>query len=284
MKQVTNIKPFTCACTAMLAVLLCVVVALGVPVCSYAAGSSTDSASQASKSAPSSTTTPAKASAKKKKVKTGIHKVGKNYYFYNKKGKRKKKEVIRDGKWTYYATKKGAIEARKKGKKYYYNNGKRMTSADTKDYKAYLAAKKMVKKLTKESDSKAKKRLKCFKWLMKQPTIIHRSWSYSREAWPAVYAMDHFKKIGGDCQSYGAAFAYMAAYIGYKKTYVCTDSKTAPGGGHSWAMIGDAVFDAMFAAEGSFHTYYNSTHGTYEVNPTTRTKLPMFNPKHAKKK
>ena len=50
------------------------------------------------------------------------------------------------------------------------------------------------------------------------------------------------------------------------------------------AMIGDAVFDAMFAAEGSFHTYYNSTHGTYEVNPTTRTKLPMFNPRHAKKK
>lgn len=214
-------------------------------------------------------------------VQPGVVKQGDDYYYINAKGN-KKTGTFKVGKWTYFTKDNGALEARKKGSKYYYNNGVRMTSADTKDYIAYDAARKMVKKLTKKSDSKASKRLKCFKWLMKQPTVIHRKWSYSREAWPAVYAMDHFKKIGGDCQSYAGAFAYMAAYIGYKNTYACTDSKTAPGGGHSWAMIGGAVFDAMFANR-EFSTYYNSRHGTYEVNPTTRVKVPSFNPKHAGK-
>lgn len=210
----------------------------------------------------------------------GVIKQGDKYYYITPSGN-KKTGTFKAGGWTYYADSKGVIEARKKGSAYYYNNGVRMTAADTKDYKAYTAAKKWVKKLTKKSDSKATKRYKCFRWLMKQPTVIHRHWSYQREAWPAVYAMDHFKRIGGDCQSYAAAFAYMAAAIGYKNTYACTDTKTEPGGGHSWAMIGKAVYDPMFASR-SFSTFYNSTHGTYQINPTTRVLLPMFNPKHAK--
>ena len=212
----------------------------------------------------------------------GLQKIGKHRYYFNKRGIMRT-GVVKAGKVTYYLSDAGVLEGAKVGGKYYYNTLKRMSKSDAYDFKTFQKAHAIVRSISKPSDSKAVKLKKAFNWVIAREYGIHRSFSPNRKNWPAIYANDHFDNIGGDCHSDGAAFAYLAAAIGYKAD-VCLDSLAsgyAPS--HSWTMIGKKVYDPLFAESKSYSGYYGVTGGTYETNPTARYRVPQYNPKHAKK-
>ena len=82
----------------------------------------------------------------------GAKKIGGSWRAFNAKGTLQKKAFTM-AKVTYYCTEKGVLEARKAGGTYYYANGREMSSADAREYKTLLAARGVLGKITKVSDS-----------------------------------------------------------------------------------------------------------------------------------
>lgn len=218
-------------------------------------------------------TSPAKAA-------TGIVKTGKIYHVY-KKGKLLTKSG-KVGKTWYAVTSRGKLRAYMKGSWCHYADGGYMSKQDSLDFRAFVRASEIAGKVTKKSDSKAKKRYKVFRWVLRKGYAFHRKWNPKRVSWPAVYAFDHFNSRGGDCHSDAAAFAYLAQAVGYSKAVVCTDGGKTTEDNHAWAMISGAVYDPLFAQVKSFGTYYNSRHGSYEVHPTHVVEICQFEKKHGK--
>ena len=213
---------------------------------------------------------------------TGLQKIGKHRYLFSANGVLRTK-TTKIGKATYYVNPNTSrVEGMKYGATYYYANGMQMTKADSMDFATFQRARRIVAKLTKPTQSKAAKRLVCFKWVMKGYYAVHRAWSFYRPGWTALYADDRFKNRGGDCISDASAFAYLAAAIGYKNVGVGVDGKNIRDP-HSWTMIGKAVYDPLFAESKSFAQYYGATSGVYEINPGGRINVAYFSAKHAKK-
>ena len=192
------------------------------------------------------------------KALTGKQKVGKHYYFFSKSGVMKK-GTVKDGTNTYYLNTKGQMEAYKVKSTFYKPTGKKMKDYEAKEYRTLLTARTKVAEITKKSDSKATKLLKCFKWVQKGYYHQYRKFR-NYEGWAADFANDHFKKKwkgnrSGCCVSDGAAFAYLALAIGYDKVYVGIDKRTGVGG-HGCAKIGNKFYDPLFAEAKSFSKYY----------------------------
>lgn len=212
---------------------------------------------------------------------TGVQKIKGHYYYFTNKGILKTANT-KAGKTTYYIGLKNRLDGIKYKGAYYYASGVEMTKADRMDFKTYQHARSIVKKITKPSWPKSKKLLTCFRWVMRKPYIMYRSFDYYQPGWTSIYAEDHFTRKGGECIADGAAFAYLAAAIGYKSTYAAVDGKQYSNP-HGWTMIGRKVYDPLFAESQGFSRYYGVTHGTYEVNPGAKKKVPYFSAKHAKK-
>lgn len=211
---------------------------------------------------------------------TGLQKIGKHRYYFTAEGVLKTKDV-KVGDVRYFVNAKGALIGAKIGEKYYYKTLKRMTKADAFDFQTFLKARSIIRKITDEGDSKATKRWKAFKWVVDKSYAIHQNFNPRQTNWPAIYARHHLYNRGGDCHADGAAFAYLAAAIGYKAD-VCIDSwGTGRAPSHCWAMIGNKVYDPLFY-ESKSTMYYGATSGTYETNPTARFRVPQYNPKNAK--
>ena len=192
----------------------------------------------------------------------GVTKIGKKYYYFSSEGIRMT-GFFKDGNGYYltnYANSKPNLVAYREGNKYYYANGKTMSAADKNEFYTMIRAYTIVQSITTKSMSMSEKRLAAFKWVIKKHYAIHRVWSFSRESWPAVYALDHFDNKGGDCHSDAAAFAYLAFVIGYKNVVVCTDYGTTSENNHAWCAIDGRMYDPLFAETKSFSTYYNGPH------------------------
>lgn len=168
----------------------------------------------------------------------------KTMYFYNSKGKLLKKGIVGNSKLGYYyASSSGKINKNycapvKSNKKLWNVVCGKATIVKTESDKTLYRALKVVKKVTKTDMTKKQKLRKCYNYLAKNysehnPRIPH----YSGENWHIMYANDIFKDGGGNCFSYGAAFAYMAKAIGYTDVYACNS------GGHGWAEVNNRVFD-----------------------------------------
>ena len=213
---------------------------------------------------------------------TGLQKIGKNRYYFNSSGIMKTADV-KVGKVKYFIKDNGVLLGAKSGSKYYYNTLKPMSKADAYDFATFNMARKIVKKVSGKKDSKATKLRKAFNWVMNKNYGIHRTFSPFQTNWTAIYARDHFNNKDGDCHADAAAFAYLAAAIGYKAD-VCLDAvAVGTGSSHAWCMIGKKVYDPLFAQSKSYSAYYGATSGIYEVNPTKRYRVPTYNPKNAPK-
>lgn len=215
---------------------------------------------------------------------TGLKKIGKHRYFFNKKGVMKR-GTTNVGAATLYLKQNGRLEAARVGKKYYYSNLKRMTSADANCYKTYVRAQKILKKITKKSDSKATKRYKAFRWVMLKYYADHKPFDPAEKGWTARYANYHFDNRGGDCVADASAFAYLARAAGYK-AYVAVDEpvkENAHNFIHSWCMIDGKAYDPLFAqAHHDMSTYYGGS-GGYEKYGKWKYAVPGISAKHAKK-
>lgn len=203
---------------------------------------------------------------KGKPVKNKVKKI-KNYrYYFNKKGHVVEGKTVKFNKKTYYLSNKGHVRAFKKKGKYYFPDSTKMTKAQSEDWKARLNAEKIAEEITNDSMTKKEKLRKCFDWVMAKPYITYRKFSPTAY-WPATYANDHFTRAGGDCHADAAAFAYLAAAIGYKNVYVCNDATGTRDQGHAWTEINGKVYDPLFAQAKSFSKNYGVSYGTYILRP-----------------
>lgn len=181
---------------------------------------------------------------KKGKMATGWIKIGSDYYFFNRsngvqsKGTKKRKAVV------------DKIKIRKDGKAV-------KTKYNVEKIKVMMKARKVMLANTKYTDSKATKRLKMFRWVMKGNYRQFRTLKSTghRKGWELLFANDMFDKNRlGCCVSNASAFAFLAKECGYKDVRICDDT------GHAFVMINGKYFDTLFAEVNGFHNYYNAPH------------------------
>ena len=196
-------------------------------------------------------------------MQTGLLKVGKNYRFFAQSGAMKT-GTVRSGKITYYISPEGIVEACKRGSALYRPTGVKMPAYQAKEYKALLAARKVLASITTPGMSKSQKLRRCFNWVM--DGYYHQYRTFSNYAgWAADFANDHFtRKYNGYrmgcCVSDAAALGYLALAIGYTDVSVGVDSKTGTGG-HSTAKINGCYYDPLFAEAKDFASYYGTGNG-----------------------
>lgn len=181
-----------------------------------------------------------------------------------------KKGTVKLGKYTYYCTEKGILEAQKKGNTLYYADGKKMSSQKAYEYETLQRAKNVVSKITTSGMSKGKKFQTCFNWVIKHNYSTKRIFM-NQTSWPALYANDYLVDSntvghGGNCFSDACAFAYLAKALGYKNVYVCVDTNKVGGSGHCWAEIGGLVYDPLFAEAKNYSKYFGATYRTYGLS------------------
>ncbi|MBQ9004059.1 MAG: hypothetical protein IJ087_19625 [Eggerthellaceae bacterium] len=210
----------------------------------------------------------------------GLQKIEGSYYYFNAKGVMRTSDIAVSGA-TFFIEPSGKVFGAKYGGTYFYGNLKPMTGDDAYDFDTYIWARAIVDSISSKSDSSSVKLWKAFAWVKDKSYAIHQNFSPYQTNWPAVYARYHFNNQGGDCHSDGAAFAYLAAAIGYPAD-VCIDSwGTGYAPSHCWAMIGNAVYDPLFY-ESKGTMYYGATSGTYETTPTARFRVPRYSASHNK--
>ena len=211
---------------------------------------------------------------------TGLHKIDGRRYIFKESGRLYDRDFERNGVTYYLRHGQLSIMGFKMNGKYYYDTMKPMTSADSYDFDTLIWARSINNSISGKNDSDGTKLWNAFKWVVNQSYAIHQNFNPYEENWVAKYARYHFSGSGGDCHSDGAAFAYLAAEIGYDAD-TCIDSwGTGYAPSHCWTMIGNAVYDPLFY-ESKSTMYYGATSGTYETNPTARFSVPTYSSSHA---
>ena len=216
-----------------------------------------------------------------KLVKSRLIKIKKYYYYFNRYGTLIKGKTLKYKKKTLYLSNKGRLRVYRKKGKLYFPNGDEMSKAESEDFECRLSAEKIAADITDGDMSKSEKLSVCFNWVMKKYYATHRQ-SCNVSYWPAVYAKDHFENRNGDCHSDAAAFAYLAAAIGYKNVYVCNDASYVSPDAHAWAEIDGKVYDPLFAQAKSYSKNYGVSYSTYKLSPVLRVNLD-YNAKRPKK-
>lgn len=208
-------------------------------------------------------------------IRKGVQVIGKKTYLFSSRGILLK-GIQKQGNTTYFLSDKGVIEAKvvsSKGRTICYDGqGKRLDAVKSQDYETQLTARRIVSEITSGQMSREQKLKACFDWVIAKPYVTRRKFS-NFDGWPAVYANDHFRLGGGNCQSDAAAFAYMAKALGYSEVYVCTDSDGSWGLAHSWAEVEGRVFDPLFAEAKGYYKYYNIPYQSYELRPILHIKI-----------
>lgn len=231
---------------------------------------------------PAPTQTPPAGRLVKKKYKT---------YFILEDGTKYKKNFVTIGNKTYYFDKHGEMFYGwlKKDKQYYYLNratgrlkkrgkvdGVRIrggcavkTKFSRKKIETMMTAAKIVKEITKPSDSKAQKRLKCYKYIMKFGYCRYRMLKpiYKKKGWEITFANDIFKRKGGCCVAESSALAFLFHECGYRNVYVCHDTE------HAWVELNGRVYDNLFSEARDFWKYYGCSYEGYACHPVQRIKI-----------
>ncbi len=222
--------------------------------------------------------------------KSGLLTIGGKKYFVYDNGSFSKKESKTIGNATYYfgndtvGISEGLVK--EDGKYIYITGGKKdfgvckaytwnkskwniingiATKVSSEKDKTLNRALAVVAKITNSSMTMEQKLKKCWDHLTTSykeynPRIPH----YRGTDWVITYANDIFVDGGGNCFSYGAAFAFMAKAIGYTEVYGCNS------GGHGWAEVNGLVYDPEWSMHGKYSksTYYGTTYSPMktEVN------------------
>lgn len=202
---------------------------------------------------------------------SGLKKIGGKYYFFNNYGVMQT-GTVKSGKTTYYLLDNGVLEAKKESSVYYYPNGKAMDKATGYEFETLQTAKKIVSSETTPGMTKSQKLEKCFRWVMSKYYATRRQFAF-QDAWPALYANDHFLGGGGNCFSDACAFAYLAKALGYTNIYVCVDTANPSNQGHCWAEIDGLAYDPLFAQAKSYSGNYAARYGVFKLYPILKKKI-----------
>lgn len=212
-------------------------------------------------------------------------------YFILENGKKYKNNFVTIKNKAYYFDKRGEMFHGwlKKDKQYYYLNrttGRLVrkgkvdgikirggcavkTKFARKKVKTMMRAARIVKRITKPGDSKAQKRLKCYKYIMKFGYCRYRMLKpiYKKKGWEITFANDIFKRNGGCCVAESSALAFLFHECGYRNVYVCHDTE------HAWVELNGKVYDNLFSEAKDFWKYYGCSYEGYSCHPAQRIKI-----------
>ncbi|MDD6615319.1 MAG: hypothetical protein PUF13_04330 [Lachnospiraceae bacterium] len=204
-----------------------------------------------------------------KKV-TGIQKIGKKSYYFDKKG------IQRTGwieyKDSYYFFKLGngtkgyRIENKTVNGIQLKSNGKaKLNSASRRKAKLMLQANKLILQITNKKMTRQQKLKAAFEYTKNHLKARNRGGFQKGGAWDVFYAEIPFQTGYADCYSYGAYFAYLANALGYKASVVSS-------GGHGWAEVEGKVYDANWAKYSKVDTYFGMSYNLSGVGGRPRYK------------
>ena len=248
---------------------------------------------QPKESAQPGTTAKPKSTAKPKPTATPgrlVHKKYTTWYVY-KGGRKLTKSFLTLKKKTYYFDKNGDMYHGwlKRGGEYYYldrstgvlvHHGKVdgirlrkgqavQTKLSVKKIETMRTAARLLKRITKPSDTREQKKMKCYKYIMKCDYRRYRFLEpiYKKKGWESTFANDIFRHHAGCCVSESSALAFLFHEIGYKNVYVCHDTS------HAWVEMNGRVYDNLFSKAKDFRKYYNATYESFGLNPVDKRKI-----------
>ncbi len=125
-------------------------------------------------------------------------------------------------------------------------------------FRAFKEVEKAVAAYPNYGDKLEDKLTACFVYCKHYTERRPRTPHYTGWDWPLLYANDMFAGSGGNCCSYGAAFAFMAKALGYTESYACNSS------GHGWAEVNGRVYDPEWSKRDGLNavTYFNLSYDT----------------------
>lgn len=191
----------------------------------------------------------------KKKLK-GLHKIGKKYYYFDKRGIQRtgwqkiKGEYyffyIKNGKKGFMATsqKINGVSLGKKGKA-------KKTKQSLARLNVLIKANRIVESIAKPGMSKYDKLKRCFQYCLKNFIYRGSPAFYGQGDWELRYALDMFDEGHGNCYAFGAAFAFLANAAGYDSAYAVSS------GGHGWAEVRGRIFDLSWELIDKRHSYFD---------------------------
>ena len=205
-----------------------------------------------------------------KKV-TGYQKLGSDYYYFSSNGVMQTGWQNLDGSYCFFnrANGKQIKNSTVDGIKIDANGKATISTYNTNKIETMMRAHNILLSITKPTDTMAQKRLKCFNWVMDMPYHRFRLLEpiYKNSNWEITFANDIFLYRCGDCVSESAAIAFLFKEIGYEEVYVCHDTS------HAWVMVGDRLFDSVFAAAKGFDKNYNVIPYDYRKYPVQKVKI-----------
>lgn len=219
-----------------------------------------------------------------------VHKKYTTWYVY-KGGRKLTKSFLTLKKKTYYFDKSGDMYHGwlKRGGEYYYldrstgvlvHHGKVdgirlrkgqavQTKRSVKKIETMRTAARLLKQITKPSDTREQKKMKCYRYIMKCDYRRYRFLEpiYKKKGWECTFANDIFRHHAGCCVSESSALAFLFHEIGYKDVYVCHDTS------HAWVEMNGRVYDNLFSKAKDFWKYYNATYESFGLNPVDKRKI-----------
>ena len=219
-----------------------------------------------------------------------VHKKYTTRYVY-KGGKKLKKSFLTLKKKTYYFDKNGDMYHGwlKRGGAYYYldrstgvlvHHGKAdgirirkgqavQTKLSVRKIETMRTAARLLGQITKPSDTREQKKMKCYQYIMKCDYRRYRFLEpiYKKKGWESTFANDIFRHHAGCCVSESSALAFLFHEIGYKDVYVCHDTS------HAWVEMNGRVYDNLFSKAKDFWKYYNATYESFGLHPVDKRKI-----------
>ena len=188
-------------------------------------------------------------------------------YYYDSEGTLVKNGIVGNAKDGYrYADKNGKVDmsycgaVTSNGSEWNVVNGK-ATKVTSEYDKTLNRALKLLAKITTSNMTKEQKLRKAYDHVKTayneyNPRIPH----FHGDNWHLIYANDIFVGGGGNCISYGAAFAFLAKAIGYTDVACCNS------GGHGWAEINGKAYDPEWEKHHTSYSYFGVGYHDTDVN------------------
>lgn len=219
-----------------------------------------------------------------------VHKKYTTWYVY-KGGKKLTGGFLTLKKKTYYFDKNGDMYHGwlKRGRRYHYldratgvlvHRGKVdgirirkgqavQTKLSVKKIETMRTAARLLKRITKPSDTRDQKKMKCYRYIMKCDYRRYRFLEpiYKKKGWESTFANDIFRHHAGCCVSESSALAFLFHEIGYRDVYVCHDTS------HAWVEMNGRVYDNLFSEAKDFWKYYNATYESFGLHPADKRKI-----------
>lgn len=181
----------------------------------------------------------------------GWKKIGREYYYFDRKTGRMACSDSQDG---IRLTDSGAAKK---------------TNAAVKKIETMIKARAIVEQVTDASDSRSRKIEKCFLWIFQFPYKRYRRLQpiYRQPGWEVTFANDIFDHQKGCCVSEASALAFLFHECGYPEVYVACDTS------HAWVELNGRVYDPLFAEARGFREYYNRSYDGYGMRPVVKRKI-----------